>query len=109
MSRSGGVEFLKQTAGENTVIDHAALENEPIFGWGIDPPTPHSTAKKVEIFRVLSNQQGFGFAVAGLLLQVSLHRRSAVMPDKTAPAEPDFSTALLQTPADIHIIARLAK
>ena len=109
MSRSGGVEFLKETAAENTVIDHAALKNEAVFGWGINPPTPHPAAKRVKVFRVLSNQQRFGFAVAGLLPQVSFHRGAAVMPDKTGRAEPDFPTALLQTPADVHIIAGFAK
>ena len=58
---------------------------------------------------MLAHQQRFGFAVTGLLLQVGADRRTPVVPHKTRRVESELAPALLQAPADVHIVAGLAK
>src|SRR6266496_6346700 len=79
------------------------------MGSRINAPTPNAAAEAVEPLGVLAGQERLGFAVAGLLAQIGLHGRAAVVPDKSRRTEADLVFAVLQAPAEVHVIAGLAK
>src|SRR5262245_32272903 len=54
-------------------------------------------------------EEGLGLSVARLLAQVSARILPPMMPDERPGSEGDPITGLLQTPANIDIIAGLAK
>src|SRR6266478_8338266 len=70
---------------------------------------PNATAKDIERLRVLARQQGLGGAVASLLFQIIRNRGAAVMPDESGRTESDLAAALLQSPAEIDVVACLFK
>ena len=91
------------------MVDDLPLQGHTQLRRGVNAAAPDAAAEKVEILRVLAHQQGFRFAVAGLLLQVSADRGTPVVPDKTGVTESELAASLLQTPADIHVVTRRAK
>src|SRR5687768_2725883 len=56
-----------------------------------------------------AGQQRLSFTVAILLLEVFCDSGAPVMPDKASRGKPEFVTALLHSPADIHIITSFAE
>ena len=50
-------------------------------------------------------ERRFTFAVAHLLVPISLHGRPVVVPDERRGRKPDAKTPCLQPPADIHVVA----
>src|SRR5437588_6591086 len=91
------------------MIDDLPLQSHTQLRRGVNAAAQYSAAEKVEILRMLAHQQGFRFAVPGLLLQVSADRGTPVVPDKTGVTESELAAALLQTPANIHVVTRRAK
>ncbi len=73
----------------------------------IDSAPPDAAAPETEIFRMFSDQDGLGFTIAALLLQVRANSRAAIMPDETGRTEANFAAGLFQTPAKIHIVSGL--
>ena len=69
---------------------------------------PHGSAESVEILGVATLQQGFGFAIAGLLLEVGGDGVASVVPHEAGRAESDLVATLLESPADVHIVAGFA-
>src|SRR5262245_3631027 len=53
-------------------------------------------------------QQRFRFAVAVLLFDKSTQRESPIMPNDRSRTERDYPTSLLNSPAEIHVVASLA-
>src|SRR6266480_2294655 len=53
-------------------------------------------------------QQGFRFAIAVLLFQKSAQRKPSIMPDDSGRTERDYPSSLLNSPAEIHVVAGLA-
>src|SRR5215470_8561100 len=53
-------------------------------------------------------QQRFRFAVAVLLFHESAQRKAPIMPHDRSRAERNGPSSLLNSPAEIHIVARLA-
>src|ERR1041384_8385145 len=54
---------------------------------------------------MFEEQQSFRLTIASLLLQIIAHRIAAKVPDHRSRRETDLVTFVLQTPAQIHIIA----
>ena len=63
----------------------------------------------LEPIRVMRQEPLFAFAVPNLLPPVGFHGRPSMVPDKGARCKGDPLAGLLQSPADIHIVARLPK
>src|SRR5436190_5513120 len=103
------VDSLEETAAEHPVVNDGGLHHATSTRRGIDASPPNPTAEVVEIFRVFLRQRGFGFAIAGLLLQVGCHGRATEMPNNSGMAEPQFSATLLDAPAEIHVVPGLAE
>src|SRR6266508_376587 len=53
-------------------------------------------------------QQGFRFAIAVLLFQESAERKPSIMPDDCGRTERDYPSSLLNSPAEIDVVASLA-
>src|ERR1041385_3558093 len=103
------VERLKETTAKSAVINHPRARDHAKLCRRIDPALPLTAAIPIKILWMAAHEHGFGFAIAVLLAQVIAHRRTAIMPDKTSGAEPDLISALLQPPADVHVISGFAK
>src|SRR5262245_66095193 len=52
-------------------------------------------------------QQRFRFAIAVLLLHESAQRKASVMPNDCRRTERDYASRLLNSPAEIHVVAGL--
>ena len=70
---------------------------------------PLAVAAAVEAVGVLELQKRLGLAVAGLLPEVRPRRLAAMVPDERSRSEGDPPARLLETPADVHVVAGLAK
>src|SRR5439155_26526298 len=79
------------------------------FGGGVNAAAPNAPTEPIEIFRMFACEQRLSLAIAMLLLQISVNRGAAIMPHKRCRAETNPVSGLLQAPAEIHIIARLAE
>src|SRR4029077_13879740 len=53
-------------------------------------------------------QQGLRFAVTVLLFQKSAQRKPPIVPDDRGRTERDYPSSLLNSPAEIHVVASLA-
>src|SRR5216117_4044380 len=82
---------------------------QPQFCARVDSPFPQTAAKRVEIFWMFSHQQRFGLAVSLLLLKVIAHRGTTIVPHERRRAEAKPIAALLQSPANVHVIAGFVK
>src|SRR6185503_11835153 len=79
------------------------------IGNSINPPGPFKVAGDVILLRPSFLQECFGFSVATLLAQIGPHGIAAMMPDHRRWTETQGPTVLLQTPADVHVIASYAE
>src|SRR5215203_4335854 len=57
---------------------------------------------------MLKTQQRFRFAITVLLFQKSAQRKAAMMPDDRGRTERDYPSSLLNSPAEIDVVASLA-
>ena len=107
--RRGGVEELEARAAEQAPIDDRRPNQVVKPGGGVNSSAPEAAAKRIEAFRVLAHEQGFGIAVTALLLQIGANGRAPIVPDKSRRAEPYAQACLLHAPTQIHVIARLVE
>src|SRR6266550_2124183 len=91
------------------MINNRPPQNQAEFGSGVNLAPPSPSAKDIEGLRVLARQEGLGCAVASLLFQIIRDRRATVMPNESRRTESELAAALLQSPADINVIACLFK
>ena len=101
-----GVDALEGRAAEHPMVDDRPACLDPDLGRGVDAAVPHRAAKPVEVFRMTAFQQGLCLAIAALLLEVGPDGVAPVVPDEAGRAEPDAVAALLEPPADVHVVAR---
>src|SRR5262245_12772626 len=108
VSRRGLVHALEESGAESSAIDDRIAPAEALQRGAVENAAPFAVAAPVELLRVLELKECFRFAITGLLAQIGAHVLSAVMPDKRAGRKSDPVAGLLQSPANIHVIARLA-
>ena len=85
------------------------LVDEPGEAWcTVDLAFPLGCAGGAEEDKVLEAQHGLRLAVAFLLFAEGLQSEAPIVPNDRGRAEGDHAAALLQTPAEVHIITRLA-
>jgi hypothetical protein len=104
----GCVKRLERRAAEHAAINDRRAKQQSELGRGVDAPAPDARAERVEVFGMFPHEQRLRLAVAALLFQIIADRRAAVVPDKRRRAEADLVSGLLQSPADVHVIARSA-
>src|ERR1051326_5934150 len=75
----------------------------------VNPPRPGQMARQVVLFRPFFFQKSLGLPITLLLAQIGANRVSSMMPDDCRGIETQRPAALLQTPADIHIVAGRAE
>src|SRR6266704_14641 len=100
------VERLKRGGAPLAMIDAPHPPAQVGQTVGINPSGPQGMAGGIVFLGPLAFQHGLGLAVAALLLPVGQHRIAPVMPNEGRGAEPQSPPFLLQTPADIDVIAR---
>src|SRR5205823_6537954 len=71
----------------------------------VQAAAPAQVSGRVVLLRPLALQQRLGPAVAPLLLDVGAQRAASVVPDERRRAEAERPAELLQTPADVHVVA----
>ena len=74
----------------------------------VDLTAPFRCAGRAEKDQMFKAQQGFRFAVAVLLFQKSAERKPSIMPDDRGRTERYYPSSLLNSPAEIHVVAGLA-
>ena len=98
---------MEEAAAERSVVDDGALQNDAMFGTGIDAAAPDTTADGVKVFGMFARQQRLGLTIAVLLLEIGFDSGTPVVPDKPRRAEPEFVPPLLEPPAEVHVVACL--
>ena len=101
------VDALEESAAEQPMIDDRRARLHADLGRGVDAAGPAGRAETVEVLRMPPFQDGLGLAVARLLLEVGADRVAPVVPDEASRAEADPVAALLEPPADVHVVAGL--
>src|SRR5438552_7898337 len=99
------VQHLKRGTSPRALINPAVQAEDPHQSFAIDAPVPTDMSQTVVVFRPLFFQHRLSASVSSLLLQISEHRVSPVMPHHCCGVKPDLPPALLQSPTDIHIIS----
>ena len=90
------------------MVDNRFVD-EPGEAWrSVDLAFPLGCAGGAEEHKVLESQHRLGLAVAFLLFAEGLQSETPIVPDDRSWAESDHAAALLQTPAEVHIVTRLA-
>src|SRR2546426_5844416 len=105
--RLGRVKKLESGAGEKSVVNDRRPHQHAKLGSRIDSTPPDAAAKWIEVFRMLPHQHRLGFAITFLLMEICASGRAPVMPHKRGRAETNFESSLLQSPAEVHVIACL--
>ena len=103
------IEALEHPGPERPAIDDRHVELKALQRAAVHHPAPLPVAAAIELVGVLGVQQGLGLAIAGLLLEVRTRVLAAMMPDERPRREGDQEPLMLETPADIHVVAGLAK
>ena len=103
-ARSRLVERLEWRQPPNAMID--AARPPPHIRDAVHPARPFEMAGGVVFFRPFLFQQRLGFSVALLLAQIGANGVAAMMPNHGRGAEAQRPPALLQAPADIHVVPR---
>jgi hypothetical protein len=99
---------LEQPLAEDSVVDDRLVDEPGETRSTVDLSLPLGGAGRAEEDKVLETEERLGFAVALLLLAEGLEREAAIVPDNGRGAECDDSPLLLEAPAEIDIVARLA-
>src|SRR5437764_3045709 len=99
------VDRLEKSVCENSVINYRAID-EPAEAWrAVNLSSPlrcSGWSEKNEMFKA---QERFGFAVTLLLFAERTQGETAMVPDDGRGTKRDDAAALLQTPAEINVIA----
>ncbi len=104
----GGVDRLEKALAEDAVVDHGFVDEPGEARCAVDLAFPFRGAGGAEEDEVLEAQHRLGLAVALLLFAKRFEREAAVVPDDGGGAEGDDAAALLEAPAEVHIVAGLA-
>jgi hypothetical protein len=107
--RRRGVEGLEKRGGEGAVINDGRAHGHADAGGRVNAPVPLAAAEPIEIFGMAADEEGFGFAVTVLLFEVVVNGGAAVMPDEARGREAQGVALLLETPADIDVVAGFAE
>src|SRR6059058_3411528 len=94
--RSRLVQYLKRGTSPRALINPAVQAEDPHQSFAIDAPVPTDMSQTVVVFRPLFFQHRLSASVSSLLLQISEHRVSPVMPHHCCGVETDLPPALLQ-------------
>src|SRR5436189_4202033 len=108
VSWGGLIKALEQAGAERAPVDDRVVEPQTLERRPVQDAAPLAVAAAIEPIRMFEAQEGFGFAVAGLLAQVGGRRLPTMVPNERPRSEGNPVARLLQAPADIHVVARLA-
>src|SRR5215831_6110382 len=105
-SRGSRVDGLEKSSAPAPVIDAALApcENLPET-LPVEAPVPAQVPGSVIFFRPLALEHGLGAAVVHLLTKVFQHGAAAMVPNHRAGMEAELPAALLETPAEIDVVA----
>ena len=106
-ARSRLIEGLEGRQTPNSMVNPAGPPTNPRDS--IDPASPFQMAGGVVLVRPFLFQERLGKTVARLLPQIGANRIPPVMPDHRRRTETQRPAALLQSPADVHVVARNAE
>jgi hypothetical protein len=98
---------LEKSFTENPVINNRSINKPAEPRRAIDLTAPFCCAGRAEKDQMFKAQQRFRFAIAILLFHKSSQCKSAVMPDNRSWAERNYPATLLNSPAEIHVVAGL--
>ena len=99
---------MEKSFTENPVINDRAINKPAEPRSAVDLTAPFRCAGRAEKDQMFKAQQRFRFAVAVLLFQESAQRKPPIMPDDRGRTERDYPSSLLNSPAEIHVVAGLA-
>src|SRR5436190_248538 len=102
------IDGLEKSFTENPVIDNRAVNKPGEARSAVDLTAPFRCAGRAEEDQMFKPQQRFRFAIAVLLFQKSAQRKPSMMPNDGGRAERDYPSSLLNSPAEIHVVAGLA-
>src|SRR5215475_10120825 len=99
---------LKKSFTENAVINDRAINKPTEPCSAVDLAAPFRCACRAEKDQMLKSEQRFCFAVAILLFQKRAKGKPSIMPDDRGRTERDNPSTLLNSPAEIYVVAGLA-
>src|SRR5207302_4416721 len=99
---------LKKAGAESSPINDGIVQQEPLHRGPVEHAPPLAVPAVVKPVWMLEAQQGLGRSVACLLAEIGARTLAPVVPDKRARRERDPLPGLLQPPAHVDVIARLA-
>ncbi len=103
------IKRLKQAAAENSRVDPRLTTQQKRRQVAVDAAEPTRLPEHIETAWVLEEEQSFSFAVAALLFDIVANGVAAKMPYHGSRAKADLVSFILQSPAEIHIVAGGAK
>ena len=109
MGRPRLVDCLKQAGAESAVVDNRLSDDQALQRRTVEHAAPLAVAAAIVAVRMFKPQQGLGLTVSGLLPQIGAGRLSSLVPDEGPRCERNPMARLLQTPADIDVVAGLEK
>src|SRR5262245_2028194 len=89
------------------MIDHRFEERVVSGQVAVDATLPSGLTSFVELLLMAMLKETFALAVADLLSPISSDRIAMMMPDERRGAEGQMPAALLQSPADVHVVTGL--
>ncbi len=102
------IKALKQAGSECAPINNRFFQMQAAQGDAVQNPAPFAVPAAVEPVGVLEAQERLGFAIAGLLPQVSTRVPTPMVPHKSPWSEGDPVAGLLKPPTQIDIVPCLA-
>src|ERR1700730_10476510 len=102
------VDALEESGAEHATINDGAGKTQTLQRGAIQDATPFAVPAAVELVGMLESKQRFRLAVTRLLSEVRPRRLPPVMPDERPGSKRDPKPRLLQSPANVHVIAGLA-
>src|SRR5204863_5382152 len=100
------VHRLEEPTAKRAEVDDRPAGEHAGRELAVDAPEPARLAEQIEAIRMLEVEERLRLAVPHLLLQVRLHGVAPVVPNGCRRAEADRVATVLETPADVHVVAR---
>ncbi len=99
---------MEKSFTEDAVVNDRAIHKPAEPRSAVDLTAPLRCAGRAEKDQMFKAQQGFRFAIAVLLFQESAERKPSIMPDDRGRTKRYYPSSLLNSPAEIHVVAGLA-
>src|SRR5262249_47284651 len=99
------VECLEQSPAEGSVVDNRAPRKQRLRKIAVNASEPLRLSEEIEAIGMLDVEERLGLPVSHLLLDVGFDGVAAEVPHDRRGAEADRVALILQTPAEVDVVA----